>query len=42
MIPIYVDSDDESQNGINDAVLIPSTSEMRKIIENTCTYLYMN
>lgn len=35
----YVDSDDESENGISDAVPVPSTSEMRKIIKSMRSYL---
>lgn len=34
MILPNVDSDDESYNGINDAVLDPFISEMRKILKN--------
>jgi len=35
----YVDSDNESENGISDAVPVPSTSEMRKIIKSMRRYL---
>jgi len=35
----YVDSDDESENGFKDAVPVPSTSEMRKIIKSMRCYL---
>lgn len=35
----YVDSDDESDNGINNATLLFCTSEVQKIIKNTQSYL---